>query len=181
MLRVIEAVIVSVLEAALEAVPVALTVAVFVDVRVAVDVGLTKREFEVRGLRERVAVPVEEREAFPEEDRVGLADELREALVESVPVGEELVVFELVKLPVAVAVTKRERLERLVADAVFVVKPLIVPTLAEAVFVGSPVSVSAPVGLTDLVDVVLGVGSMVGKPVFVPVVVFVDVFDAVDV
>ncbi len=80
-LRVIEAVIVPVLEAALDAVPVALTVAVFVLVRVAVDVRLTKGEFEVRGLRERVPVPVEEREALPEEDRVGLADELREALV----------------------------------------------------------------------------------------------------
>ncbi len=80
-LRVIEAVIVPVLEAALDAVPVALTVAVFVLVRVAVDVRLTKGEFEVRGVRERVPVPVEEREALPEEDRVGLADELREALV----------------------------------------------------------------------------------------------------
>jgi len=132
---------VAVFEEALDPVPVGLTVLVFVDVRVAVDVGLTKREFELGGLRERVPVPVEEREAFPEEDSVGLADELREPLVESVPVGEELVVFELVKLPVAVAVTKRERLNAVVADAVFVVKPLIVPRLAEAVFVGSPVSV----------------------------------------
>ena len=36
-------------------------------------------------------------------------------------------------------------------------------------------------GLTDLVDVVLGVTRDVGKLVFVPVVVFVDVLDAVDV
>lgn len=78
----IEDVTVPVLEAAVDRVPVALTVAVFVDVSVAVDVGLTAREFEVRGLRERVAVPVEEREARPEEDRVGLADELRDPLVE---------------------------------------------------------------------------------------------------
>jgi len=91
------------------------------------------------------------------------------------------VVFELLILLVAVHVTKRDPLETLLAEAVLVDKPLTVLTLAEAVFVGIPVSVSAPVGLTDLVDVVLGVGSMVGKLVFVPVVVFVDVLDAVDV
>lgn len=34
-------------------------------------------------------------------------------------------------------------------------------------------------GLTDFVDVVLGVSNLVGKLVFVPVVVFVDVLDAV--
>ncbi len=34
-------------------------------------------------------------------------------------------------------------------------------------------------GLTDFVDVVLGVTRRVGKLVFVPVVVFVDVLDAV--
>jgi hypothetical protein len=180
-LRVIEAVIVPVLEAALDAVPVALTVAVFVLVRVAVDVRLTKGEFEVRGLRERVPVPVEEREALPEEDRVGLADELREALVVWVPVGDELVVFELLMLLVAVHVTKRERVKKLLAEAVLLDKPLTVLTLAEAVFVGIPVRVKAPVGLTDLVEVVLGVTRDVGKLVFVPVVVFVDVFDAVDV
>ena len=78
----IEDVTVVVLEAAIDRVPVALTVAVFVLVRVAVDVGLTASELEVKGLRERVPVPVEERDARPEEDRVGLADELREALVE---------------------------------------------------------------------------------------------------
>lgn len=36
-------------------------------------------------------------------------------------------------------------------------------------------------GLTDFVEVVLGVTRDVGKLVFVPVVVFVDVLDAVDV
>lgn len=50
-------------------------------------------------------------------------------------------VFELVKLPVAVHVTKREAVKKLVAEAVFVDKPLTVRTLAEAVFVGIPVSV----------------------------------------
>ena len=34
-------------------------------------------------------------------------------------------------------------------------------------------------GPTDFVDVVLGVSNLVGKLVFVPVVVFVDVLDAV--
>jgi hypothetical protein len=56
-------------------------------------------------------------------------------------VGEALVVFELVKLPVAVHVTKREPVEKLLAEAVLVDKPLTVRTLAEAVFVASPVSV----------------------------------------
>jgi hypothetical protein len=84
-------------------------------------------------------------------------------------------------LLVAVHVTKRDPLETLLAEAVLVDKPLTLLTLAEAVFVGIPVSVKATVGLTDLVDVVLGVTRDVGKLVFVPVVVFVDVFDAVDV
>jgi hypothetical protein len=91
------------------------------------------------------------------------------------------VVFELLILLVAVHVTKRDPLETLLAEAVLVDKPLTLLTLAEAVFVGIPVSVKAPVGLTDLVEVVLGVTRDVGKLVFVPVVVFVDVFDAVDV
>ena len=90
-------------------------------------------------------------------------------------------VFELLMLLVAVHVTKRDPLETLLAEAVLVDKPLTLLTLAEAVFVGIPVSVKATVGLTDLVDVVLGVTRDVGKLVFVPVVVFVDVFDAVDV
>lgn len=90
-------------------------------------------------------------------------------------------VFELLMLLVAVHVTKREKVRALLAEAVLVDKPLTLLTLAEAVFVGIPVNVKPPVGLTDLVEVVLGVGSMVGKLVFVPVVVFVDVFDAVDV
>ncbi len=90
-------------------------------------------------------------------------------------------VFELLMLLVAVHVTKRERVKKLLAEAVLLDKPLTVLTLAEAVFVGIPVRVKAPVGLTDLVEVVLGVTRDVGKLVFVPVVVFVDVFDAVDV
>ena len=41
----------------------------------------------------------------------------------------------------AVHVTKRERVEKLLAEAVLLDKPLTVRTLAEAVFVGIPVSV----------------------------------------
>ena len=50
-------------------------------------------------------------------------------------------VFELLILLVAVHVTKRERVKKLLAETVLVDKPLTVLTLAEAVFVGIPVSV----------------------------------------
>lgn len=53
--------------------------------------------------------------------------------------------------------------------------------LAVIVLLEGAVLVATTVGLTDLVEVVLGLTREVGNDVRVPVVVLVDVFDAVDV
>jgi len=147
-----------------------------------VDVPVTRIDRDAWPERVMLAEPEEVFEGRCEKDWVGLPVDVLEEPVERVGLGladdvldpTELVVCVLdeVTVRVAVAVDVCVAELRLVAVAA---------ELAEEVFEAAPVTVVTQVGLMDFVDVELGEGSHVPASERVDVVVFVDVFDCVDV
>jgi hypothetical protein len=124
----------------------------------------------------------EDLEGRLDRERVAVADVDFEDLREFVPVGEAVDVFELVIVEVSVFERPNEIVDRDDELAVFEVSDDTVGWVDElAVLEIVPVFVLVMVDVVVFVDVGEGETRRVGKELFVPVVVFVEVLLAVDV
>jgi hypothetical protein len=147
-----------------------------------VDVAVKRIDRE--GAAERVIVgePEDVLEGRREKERVGLPDEVLETGPLLVGLGEDEELFERAELVVCVFDAVMLRVPVAVDVWVAERRPLTVPRgLLDGVFDAAAVAVKNPVGRIDFVNLELGDGRRVPISERVDVVVFVDVFDWVEV
>ena len=163
-------------------VPLGLLVPVFEVVPVEVPVAVKRIDFVKRGEREILVLPVDVREARTDAVKEPLAEDVFVVAGLRVPVGHVDAVFDEVVVLVVVLDIVVVFVAVVVEDIVLLLKELTVENgLALDVLDTAPVCVKITVDFTLFVDVELGVGKIVGGILRETVVVFVEVFEDVDV
>lgn len=163
-------------------VPLGLLVPVFELVSVEVPVAVTRIDFVKRGEREILALPVDVREPRTDAVKEPLAEDVFVVTGLRVPVGHVDAVFDEVVVLVVVLEAVVVFVAVVVEDIVLLLREVTVENgLALDVLDTAPVCVNITVDFTLFVDVELGVGNTVGGTLRESVVVFVEVFEELDV